>query len=176
MAVQCSECRAAVSCTFACCGSSRGKRHRWPHRIYLYSPVHFRPPSERTYNSRSRNSFSCGSRLSVPTRLLLLRPSCSVAKLSTPRVICARVKKYSIIAVHITAFVPCRCPSFAAPFFSAAASSASPYMTWNRLLPRTSSYAVIAISAFHFGTCAFPIAEATKLQTHGVATFMNSAV
>ncbi len=46
----------------------------------------------------------------------------------------------------------------------------------NRLLLHTSSYAIIAVSAFHFGTCAFPIAEATQLQMRGIATFMNSAV
>ncbi len=70
----------------ACHGSHHGKRHRWPHPIYLYSPVHFHPPSERTYNFRSRNSFSCGLRISAPTpfskRLLLPHPSRSVAKLS----------------------------------------------------------------------------------------------
>ncbi len=88
----------------------------------------------------------------------------------------ARESRVLIIAAHITAFIHCRCPSFLAPFFSAAASSASPYVTRNRLLPHMSSYSVIAVSAFHFGTCAFPIAEATQLPMRGVTTFMTSAV
>ncbi len=45
-----------------------------------------------------------------------------------------------------------------------------------RLLPCTFLHVVTAVSAFYFGTHAFPIAEATQLQTCGVATCVDSVV